>query len=219
MSIPAIDHRLHHLVADVHQRVGRRHREVTFLVANFVAQVRTLDAAPVPFPFNAIEVVVAFVRSVVEPHIVEDEKFGFRANEAGIRNAGALQIVHRFAGHVARIARVIFARDRVLNIAHHHQRRDGGKRIEECSLGLRHDEHVALVNGLPAADARAVKTEPVFEHFLVELVDGDGKMLPQPRKIHKPQIDRLNILFAAQCQHFFRLHSKTPLYEGPEGRN
>ena len=38
----AVDHRLHHLVADVHQLVGRRHREVAFLVTQLVAQVRVL---------------------------------------------------------------------------------------------------------------------------------------------------------------------------------
>ena len=36
-------------------------------------------------------------------------------------------------------------------------------------VGLRHDEHVALVDRLPAADAGAVEAEAVFEHVFVEL--------------------------------------------------
>ncbi len=55
----AVDHRLHHLVADVHHLVGRRHGEVAFLVAQLVAQVRLLLAAAVPLALDAVDVVVA----------------------------------------------------------------------------------------------------------------------------------------------------------------
>ena len=88
-----------------------------------------------------------------------------------------------------------------------------GERIEEGRLGLRHDEHVALVDRLPAADAGAVEAQAVFEHVFVELVDGDREVLPQAGKIHEPQIDRLDVLFAAQRQNFFGLHSNLPFYE------
>ena len=59
----AIDHGLHHLVADVHHLVGRRHGEIAFLVAELVAQVRAFLAAAVPLAFDAVDVVIAFVRS------------------------------------------------------------------------------------------------------------------------------------------------------------
>ena len=36
---PALDHRDHHFVADVHQGIGGRHGEVAFLVTELVAEV------------------------------------------------------------------------------------------------------------------------------------------------------------------------------------
>ena len=57
----AVDHRLHHLVADVHHLVGGRDGEVAFLVAELVAQVGRLLAAAVPLALDAVEEVVAAV--------------------------------------------------------------------------------------------------------------------------------------------------------------
>ena len=56
---PALDHGQHHLGADVHHLVGRRHREVAFLVAELVAQVGAFLPAAVPVALDAVEVVVA----------------------------------------------------------------------------------------------------------------------------------------------------------------
>ncbi len=86
-----------------------------------------------------------------------------------------------------------------------------GERIDERRLGLRHEQHVALVDRLPAADARAVEAEAVLEDILVQLVDGNGEVLPQARKVHEPQVDRLDVLFAAQGQNFLRRHTNVPL--------
>ena len=209
----AIDHGLHHFVADVHQGVGRRHGEVAFLVADLVAEVGILDATTVPFAFDAIEMVVAFVWTVVESDVVEDEELGFGADEAGVGDAGALKVVDGFAGDVAGVAGVIFAGDGVLDVADHHERGERGERIDEGGFGLGDDEHIALVNRLPSADAGAVEAEAVFENVFVELVDGDGEMLPEAGKIHETQIDGLHIFLAAQSQHFFGLHSNLPFVE------
>ena len=81
-----------------------------------------------------------------------------------------------------------------------------GEGIEKGGLGLGHDEHVALVDRLPAADARAVEAQAVFEHVLVQLADRNGEVLPQAGEIHEPQVDRLDFLFATQGQDFFGSH-------------
>ncbi len=73
-------------------------------------------------------------------------------------------------------------------------------------LRLRHHQHVALVDRLPAADAGAVEAQAVLEDVLVQLVDGDGEVLPQAGKVHEPQVDRLDVLFPAQRQNFFGCH-------------
>ena len=44
-----------HLVADVLQAVGRCDREITFLRANFVTEIRELFARAVPMSFRAID--------------------------------------------------------------------------------------------------------------------------------------------------------------------
>ena len=200
------DHRLHHLVADVHQLVRRRHREIAFLVPQLVAQIRLLVPAPVPLALDAVDVVEALVRFLVEADVVKNEELRLRPQIRRVGNARALQIVRRLTGHVPRIARIVFPRDRILDVADDRQRRDRGERIDERRVRLRHDQHVALVDRLPAADARAVEPQPVLEHVLVQLVDRDGQVLPQPREIHEPQVDRLDILFTTQSQQFFGSH-------------
>ena len=70
-----------------------------------------------------------------------------------------------------------------------------GERIENRRLGLRHHEHVALVDRLPAANAGAVEAQAVFEHVLCQLVDRNREVLPDAGKIHEPQVDRLDVPF------------------------
>ena len=201
----ALDHREHHLVADVHQRIGRRDGEVAFLVPQLVAEVRAhafaeIVSAAIPLAFFAIEEVVAGVGRLVEADVVEDEELGFRTDEAGVGDAGALQVVDRLAGDVARIARVVFAGDRILHVADHAERGDFGERVDERGVGLRQEQHVAFVDRLPAADARAVEAEAFFEDFLFELADGNREVLPKSGEIHKPQIDGLNVPLATHRQ-------------------
>jgi hypothetical protein len=161
----AIDHRLHHLIADVHHLVRGRDREITFLVPQFVTQVGTFLLAPIPLAFDAIDVVVTLVGLLVEADVVEDEEFRFRSEVRGVGNPCTLQVVLRFACYVARIARVIFARDRILNVADHAECWQRGERIDEGGFCLRYDEHVAFVNRLPTTNAGTVKAEPVFKDF------------------------------------------------------
>jgi hypothetical protein len=202
----AVDHRLHHLVADVHELVRGGHREVALLVPQLVAQVRPLVAATVPLPLATVDVVEAAVGVLVVPHVVEHEELGLRPHVAGVGNARALQVVHGLAGHVPGIAAVVLAGDGVLDVADHHQGGERGEGIDEGRLRLRHHEHVALVDGLPAADARAVEAQAVLEHVFVELADRNREMLPQARKIHEPQVHGFHVALPAQGQYFVRRH-------------
>ena len=128
---PTLDHRLHHLVAEIHQLVGWRTGEVALLVPQLVAEVWPLGPAPCPLRLDRVEVEVAFVGVLVEPHVIEHEELGLRADEAGVGDAGALQIVHRLAGHIARIAGIVLPRDRILHVTDHHERGDHRERIDE----------------------------------------------------------------------------------------
>ena len=116
---------------------------------------------------------------LVAADVVENEELGLGPDEARVADAGALEVIDGLSGDVPRIARIVLPRDRVLDVADHRQRRNLAERIQDGRLGLRDHEHVALVDRLPAADARTVEAQPVLEHVLVELIDGNGEMLPQ----------------------------------------
>ncbi len=208
----ALDHGEHHFGAQIVQRVGRRHREVTFLVTQLVTKIGLLVAAGVPGAFHAVEIVVAGVLGLIIADVVEDEEFQLRAEIGGVGDAGLLHEVDGLAGHVARVARVVFLGKRVLDVADHRQGRVLAERIDERRLRNRHDEHVRLIDGLPAADAGAVKAQAFFKHRFVQRVGGDGEMLPETGEVHETQIDRLDFLLADQSQNFFRCHEQRPPY-------
>ena len=156
--------------------------------------------AAVPLAFFAIDEEVAAIRRLVEADVVEDEELGFGADEAGVGDARALEVVHRFASDVARVARVVFAGDRILHVADDAERGDRGERVDERRIGLRQEEHVALVDRLPAADAGAVEAEALFEDFFVELRNGNREVLPDAGEIHEAHVDGFDIAFAAHRQ-------------------
>ena len=85
----ALDHGLDHLAAHVLVMIGGRNREVAFFVARTVAQVIAL-AARVPAAFLGVDEVEAGVLVLIEPDVVENEKFGFRAEKGGIADAAVL---------------------------------------------------------------------------------------------------------------------------------
>ena len=86
----ALDHGLHHLVADVHLLIGRRHWEVAFFVAELVTQVRFFIAAAIPLAFDAVDHVISALRVLFVADIVENEKLAFRTHVACVADAGAL---------------------------------------------------------------------------------------------------------------------------------
>ena len=82
-------HHQAHLGADVLLRVGGRDREITFLVADLVAEVRHFIAAGVPDGFLGIHAVEGAVALGIELHVVEDEELGFRPEHGRVGQPGA----------------------------------------------------------------------------------------------------------------------------------
>src|SRR6476660_9201790 len=64
------------------------------------------------------------------------------------------------------------------------------------------------MNPLPAADTGSVESQPVLKNGFIEFADGDREVLPRSQEVGKPQIDRLDILFAAQGENFARGHGR-----------
>ena len=87
--------------------------------------------------------------------------------------------------------------------------------IDLGRIGDGDEEHVGLVDRLPAADRRAVETESVIEAFEGQFVDRAGGVLPESGKIHEAEIDELDFLIFAQFQDVLRLHRGEPPWFGP----
>ena len=69
---------------------------------------------------------------------------------------------------------------------------------------VRDDQHVGGVDGLPAADRRAVEAEPFLEDRLRELVERDGEVLPDADEVHELQVDVGGLLLLGQLQDLLR---------------
>ena len=80
----ALDHGRHHLAAKVLIVVGRRDREVAFLVARTIAEIVVL-AAGVPAAFFRVDEVIAGMLVLIETDVVENEELGFRAEDRRCR--------------------------------------------------------------------------------------------------------------------------------------
>ena len=140
---------------------------------------------------------------LVEANVIEDEKFCLGAKVGGISDTAALQIIYGFASDVAGVAGIILASNRVADVADQYQRLGCEEGIYES--GFRHwlYQHVGLVYGLPAPDARAVETKTCFKHVFVHFSRWHGEVLPEPGKVHEPEINDLDLFFLHQFQHVF----------------
>ncbi len=141
---------------------------------------------------------------LIEPHVVENEKLGLRAEIRGVRQAAVLQIAFGLARDPARIALVVLARDGIDHVAGHHQRADFAKRIDERGARVRDQQHVALVDRRPTADAGSIDAETLFKRVLGELADGIGDVLLQTGQIREAQIHLANFFAFRKLQNFLR---------------
>ncbi len=153
-----VDHRHHHLVAQIHQLIGGGDGKVAFLMPQLVAQIRapalrTIVRAAVPLGFVAVNEKVTMLRCLIEANIIEHKELRLGSNVARVGHAGASEIIDRFAGDITGIAGVILASNRILDIADHAERCDLGEWIDERRFGLRHEQHVAFIDRLPTTNA------------------------------------------------------------------
>ena len=61
-----------------------------------------------------------------------------------------------------------------------------GERVLERGRRVGEQQHVAFLDLLEPADARAVEPDPFLEGVQVELLRGDGEVLPESRQIDEP---------------------------------
>src|SRR5216683_2613064 len=108
-------------------------------------------------PLLAVDLVERGVHRVLEEHVVEDEELGLGAEERLVANAGGGEIGLGLLRRRARIAAIGLPGAGLVHVAENHQlglRREG---IEHGGGAIRLQQHVALVDRLPAGDRRAVE--------------------------------------------------------------
>ena len=178
--------RQHHARTQVAQRVVRRRREVALLLADRVAEA---GIARVPVPFRRVDLVARLVRPTRVRDLVEDEELAFGPHVTRVGDAGRAQILLRALRDAARVLRVRLVRDRLGDLADERERRGLGERIEDRRRRVRHQDHVALGDALPAADRGAVEPEALVECGLVERADRQGHVLPRAEQVAELQVD------------------------------
>ncbi|CAB5001340.1 unannotated protein [freshwater metagenome] len=158
-----------HIVADVGEVIDRRHGEVAALVAGLVAAVAALlGAAGVPGALDRVDVVVRLVLVRLEADVVEDVELGLGTEVDGVGDAGRGEVGLGLRGHVARVAAVLLIGERVADREVHDEGLRRPERVDEGGRRIRNELHVGLVDGLEAADRRAVEHEAIIEDGLVE---------------------------------------------------
>ena len=117
--------------------------------------------------FVGIELEARVVGLDREPGVIEDEELGFRSDIDQVADLGLLQVRLGALGDHARIARIALAGQRLENIAKHRRGRLRIERIDMGRIGIRHQRHVALVDGFPAGDRGGVEHDAVGESVFI----------------------------------------------------
>ncbi len=101
--------------------------------------------------------------ALIEAHVVEDEELGLGAEISSVGDSRRAQVHLRLAGDVAGIAVIALLGDGIDDVGDHHQSGRFGEGIHHVGGGIGDQQHVALVDGRPAADGGTVHAEALFE--------------------------------------------------------
>jgi hypothetical protein len=147
---------------------------------------------------------------LIEPHVIENEELRLRAEIRRIRQPAVLQIAFGFTGDPARVALIVLPRNGIDHVAGHHQRANLPEGIDERGARVRDEQHVALVDGRPTADAGSINAETLFKRVWGELADGIGDVLLQTGQIREAQIHLAHFFAFRKLQNFLGIHFYPP---------
>ena len=154
--------------------------------------------------------VVRLVRAGGEPGGVEDVELRLRAEVRGVRDAGALEERLGLGGHVARVAGVGRAGQRVEHGEGQVQRLVLAERVEHGGGRVRYQQHVGLVDRLEAADRRSVEHPALGEHVRVERLHRNGEVLHGARQVTEPDVNELHVFLSDEPEDFFSTAEHQP---------
>jgi hypothetical protein len=183
------------------QRVDRRYGEVAALDARAVPDVAVLEGV-LGYPGRLLGVDrIAGAGHVGMPlDVVKDEELGLRSEERRVTDARGLEVLLGAQGHGARIALVALHRGRLDDVAAQDHGRVVGERVQHRGAVIGHEDHVRLVDALPAGDGGAVEHLAAVEEVLVDLARGNGDVLFLAAAVGEAQVYPARFAFLDQVQ-------------------
>ncbi len=173
----------------------RRHREIAALGAHAVAEVAALiGGVGVRGQFGRVDREARVVGIGREAHVVEDEEFGLGTEIGDVADARRLQIFLGLAGDAARVAVVAMAGGRLDDVADEHERGGGEEGVQRGGVEIRHQQHVGLVDRLPAGDRGAVEGDAFVQRVGVDDRDVESHVLPLAARVGEAEIDIFNVV-------------------------
>src|SRR5207249_10591533 len=110
-----------------------------------------------------VYVLIPVVDTLIEADVIEDIEFRFRPPVRDIADPCRDQVFLGLLRHVARVPGKGFQGERIANIAREAQSGYVKHGIDEGAVGIRKDEHVALLNLGESAYARPVKADSIVK--------------------------------------------------------
>src|SRR5256885_13890174 len=126
--------------------------------------------------------------------------------ECAVGDAGGLEIGLRAPGERARIALVALHGRRLDHVAADVDRRLLEERIDDCGVGVGHEDHVRLVDALPSGDGGAVEHLAVAEELLVHEPRRDGHVLLLAARVREAQVREFRLFFFYEFQYVTGCH-------------
>ena len=193
--------------AHVLERIHGRHREVAALDAGTVALVAVrVFLGGVPRTLHRVDLVERAAHLVAVAHPVEDEELVLGTEQRGVGDAGRLQVRLGALGERARVALVALHGGRLDDVAADVDRGLFEERVDDRGAGFGHEDHVRLVDALPAGDRGAVEHLAVAEQVLVHEPRRDRHVLFLAARVGEAQVRELHLLFFDELQYVTRCH-------------
>src|ERR1700674_1225767 len=193
--------------AKILERIKRRKRDVAFLVANVVSEIRiAVLTIRIPDCFRIVYRKTGGMTFVLEAHVVEDEELGFRTEIDRIGDSRGLQIALSPMPNTAWIEPITFPADRIHDVGNEAQSLYLHERIDPVTVRIRHQEHVGFVDRRPAAQTRTVKAEALLKRLFRELFDRKRQVMPGSDQICETNIDVGRLFIGGKLQQIFDTH-------------
>ena len=190
-----------HFCADVARLIDWVYGEVAALDARTVAHVAAFHlVAGCIRTFFGVEFEERAVHLNGEAHVVKHEEFCFWTKENVGAQAGIFNQLLSLLCGTAWVTLVKLTGDRILYVTEDNQLGLGGERIHHSGFHVWNQQHVGLVNSLPASDGRTIEHNAFVESIFIHGVRAHRQMLKLAARIGEANV---NIFYVVFFDHLF----------------